>query len=91
MPRLIQVIETAISRGKGTEQDRCRSVTQYHTPEGKFLAENDPLCEIIRSEAPAIRTITKIREILKGKLIYQEDSMIGKIIKIMEEHDNEVS
>ncbi len=42
MPRVIEVIETTVSRGKGTESDMCRSVLQYHTADGEFLAENDP-------------------------------------------------
>jgi hypothetical protein len=42
MPRVIQVIESHIPRGKGTQDDACRNVVQYHTLEGKFLAERDP-------------------------------------------------
>ncbi len=42
MPRLIQVIQSDVPRGKGTPVDRCRIVQQYHTPEGDLLAEYDP-------------------------------------------------
>lgn len=42
---LIEVIRTELtSRGKGTEDDPCRRVTQYWSKEGELLAEVDP-CE----------------------------------------------
>ena len=41
MPRVIQVIESTICRGKGTETDPCRTVTRYHDLDGLFLAELD--------------------------------------------------
>ena len=42
--RLIQVIETDLElRGKGLEGDPYRRVTQYYSPEGELLAENDPI------------------------------------------------
>lgn len=48
--RLIQVIETEIElRGKGTEADPLRRVTQYWSTDGQLLAERDPFKE--RSEA----------------------------------------
>lgn len=40
--RLIRVIETKSARGKGTQEDLCRIVTQYWDLNGKLLAENDP-------------------------------------------------
>ena len=40
--RVIQVIETKSIRGKGTDDDMCRLVTQYWDFKGKLLAENDP-------------------------------------------------
>lgn len=45
MPKVIQVIESDIYRGKGTEGSPGRRVTQYHTLDGVFLAENDPCLE----------------------------------------------
>ena len=42
MPRLIQVIESEIPRGAGTQEDPVRTVRQYHDVEGNFLAERDP-------------------------------------------------
>jgi len=45
MPRLIPVIESEIPRGKGLPGDPCRTVTQYHTPEGLILAERDEWAE----------------------------------------------
>jgi len=44
MPKVISVIESHESRGKGTPEDPCRWVDQYFTLEGKLLSENDP-CE----------------------------------------------
>lgn len=41
MPRVIQVIETFIERGKGTPESVIRQVRQYHTLEGELLAEHD--------------------------------------------------
>lgn len=40
--RVIQVIETKSIRGKGTDDDMCRLVTQYWDFEGNLLSENDP-------------------------------------------------
>lgn len=42
MPKVIQVIESNITRGAGTDSDRTRTVVQYHTLDGKILAEFDP-------------------------------------------------
>lgn len=41
MPRVIQVIESDVSRGEGKEGDPCRNVVQYHTLDGTLLAERD--------------------------------------------------
>lgn len=41
MPRVISVIESEVLRGKGTDDDPCRRVVQYHTFDGEFLAERD--------------------------------------------------
>ena len=38
--RVVSVIETRALRG--TEEDKCRIVTQYWDFEGNLLAENDP-------------------------------------------------
>nr|DAT48696.1 MAG TPA: hypothetical protein [Caudoviricetes sp.]DAW20298.1 MAG TPA: hypothetical protein [Caudoviricetes sp.] len=40
--RIIQVIVTEALRGKGTNEDLCRLVTQYWDFKGNLLAENDP-------------------------------------------------
>jgi len=40
-PRVIKVIETTISRGNGKDEI-YGWVFQYHTLDGKFLAEKDP-------------------------------------------------
>ena len=40
--RVVSVIETQALRGTGTEEDKCRTVTQYWDFEGNLLAENDP-------------------------------------------------
>lgn len=40
--RVVSVIETRALRGNGTEEDKCRIVTQYWDFEGNLLAENDP-------------------------------------------------
>lgn len=42
MPKVIQVIESEITRGSGdSEHDPIHIVKQYHTPDGEFLAEHD--------------------------------------------------
>jgi hypothetical protein len=44
MPRVIQVIQTDNElRGVGEPGDPYRRVTQYHTLDGDFLAESDPV------------------------------------------------
>nr|DAJ71523.1 MAG TPA: hypothetical protein [Caudoviricetes sp.] len=40
--RVISVIETQALRGNGTDEDKCRTVTQYWDFNGKLLAEYDP-------------------------------------------------
>lgn len=42
MAKVIQVIETEITRGKGVTGDIYRGVKQYWTLEGVLLAEVDP-------------------------------------------------
>lgn len=44
MPRVIQVIESVIARGKGAPGDPVRDVWQYHTLDGELLAEKNSLC-----------------------------------------------
>lgn len=40
--KVIQVIVTEAMKGLGTEEDLCRTVTQYWDLDGKLLAEHDP-------------------------------------------------
>lgn len=40
--QLVSVIRTALCRGAGTEEDRCRRVIQWHEVDGTFIAEYDP-------------------------------------------------
>ena len=42
MPKVMQVIQSHVKRGKGTKEDTVRIVTQYHSFKGEFLAEYDP-------------------------------------------------
>ena len=43
MPKIIQVIESVIVRGSGMDENPYRQVIQYHTLEGKLLAEFDTM------------------------------------------------
>ena len=40
--KIREVIEVEAVRGKGTEDERIRVVTQYYSRDGELLAENDP-------------------------------------------------
>jgi hypothetical protein len=40
-PKVIQVIQSQVLRGKGKSGDPVRLVDQYHTLDGTFLAEDD--------------------------------------------------
>jgi len=42
MAKVVQVIETEITRGEGVTFDRCRKVMQYWSLDGQLLAEVDP-------------------------------------------------
>lgn len=42
-PRVIRVIVSGHVRGKGTNEDPLRVVKRYHSLDGEFLAENDPV------------------------------------------------
>ena len=39
--KIIRVIETKSLKGRGTEDDLCRCITQYWDFEGNLLAERD--------------------------------------------------
>lgn len=43
MAKVIQVIETEVTRGKGVDDDPLRGVMQYWSLDGELLAESDPL------------------------------------------------
>ena len=45
MPKLISIIESYETRGKGIEGDPVRNIRQYYTLDGKFLAEEIDLCK----------------------------------------------
>lgn len=57
MARVIQVIETIETRGKGEESDPLRCVRRYYTFDGEMLAENDPV-------DPFMAERTRLRETL---------------------------
>jgi len=59
MPQLIQVIESKITRGKGVPSDPCRTVFQYHTPDGTYLAECDKWAEMERAAHACERSEVK--------------------------------
>ena len=44
--RVIEVIEVKTYRGEGVEGDPVRTVTQFWSLDGKFLADNDGSCEL---------------------------------------------
>ena len=50
MPRVVQVIESIITRGKGDVDDHVRNVFQYHSLDGELLAERDPFIEVKNEE-----------------------------------------
>lgn len=50
MPHVEQVIISDISRGDG-KKELCRRVLQIHKLDGTFLAEHDPLPEVLTREA----------------------------------------
>ena len=56
MPRIIQVIESEVPRGKGVQDDPYRTVMQYHTPEGLLLAECDSWEERNRAQQACAKT-----------------------------------
>lgn len=43
--RLLQVIEATTTRGRGTEDDPLRCVTEFFTADGELLAVADPVKE----------------------------------------------
>lgn len=50
MPKVIQVVESTITRGSGVITNPIRTVTQFHDFEGNFLGENDPaICATCRN------------------------------------------
>lgn len=40
--KIVEVIEIVLLRGKGVEEDLLRTVTQWRTKSGEFIAEHDP-------------------------------------------------
>lgn len=66
MAKVIQVIETEITRGKGVEGDVYRRVMQYWTFDGELLAENDPV--VTEAPTPSImRGAELLRELYPPK------------------------
>ena len=45
-PKIIQVIESYITRGSGDKPNTSRRVRQYFTIDGEFLAEHDPITDV---------------------------------------------
>jgi len=41
MTRIVELIETSRTTGKGTKEDPVRSVAQLWTKDGRLIAEND--------------------------------------------------
>ncbi len=63
MPKVIQVIVSEVLRGRGLEEDVARTVIQYHTLEGEFLAELDPMPMERYPEHAVASVITTAREL----------------------------
>lgn len=42
MAKLVELIYTEICRGKGTEEDPCRTVKQWFEKDGTLVVEDDP-------------------------------------------------
>lgn len=64
-----EVIVTTSPRGVGVESDPCRIVTEFWSPDGAKLAEDDPLSPnnlmgLIRSRADALLSL--VDKIAKG-------------------------
>ena len=51
MAKVVQVIETEITRGRGDMGSPMRIVTQYWSFDGDLLAERDPIKDCIRGPA----------------------------------------
>lgn len=51
-PRVVQVIVAFPARGKGTDEDPIRTVTQVFTLDGQLIAERDPTLEVKKNEQP---------------------------------------
>jgi hypothetical protein len=49
-PRVVQVILAFPTRGKGTDEDPFRTVTQVFTLDGQLIAEKDPTEEVKKDE-----------------------------------------
>ena len=63
MAYLAQVIIAETRRGRGTEEDVCRCVTQIWTTDGKLIAEIDPLDRRRPIDLPQpLRQTTKDRQ-----------------------------
>lgn len=71
MAKVIQVIETEVTRGKGEEGDPLRGVTQYWSLEGDLLAENDP-CITERPTPTILRGAALLKE------LYNKPSRVGE-------------
>lgn len=65
--KVIQVIETVSSRGKGTEENPCRWVHQYWSLEGELLAENDPCEENNTHETEAVKEMEAVVAVSDGQ------------------------
>lgn len=74
--RVISVIETQSLRG--TEEDPCRTVTQYWDFDGKKLAENDPRNEEKESKKRTVEIQVNTKEIRETR---QEAEQLTELLR----------
>ena len=79
MPRLIQVIESEVRRGDGKD-DPYRNVTQYHTPDGEFLAEMDDY-----ENKRFWDRISELKEVIGEAIVELKNNRIEKALEILRE------
>lgn len=59
MAQIIELIYTTESRGSGTKEDRCRTVMQLYTKDGRLVAEYDPYGSTIVNDSALYSAIKK--------------------------------
>jgi hypothetical protein len=78
MTKIIEVIETYVNKGKGTEESVIRQVYQLWTKDGKLIFENDP-CPEENNQSQETKTLKTLET--ESKNIQMKSSRMDDVVE----------